>query len=265
MTTFPTTYNSESAWKEQQTTLMSQEMETLNTFDTATSQLLYIMTVLAPSLGESASDSLAWRARDENVVSQVFDTDITTITNCYNDDISGAGAPQNVEDVDTAMGAANQMLWYAFTCPPFSDNTDLQTVFVNSLSDLFCVDPVTSTYYVTVDGTTQQIAVPQFDPNGTQYHGMANDDVTAEYWTGGVSHSGNDPSNEGYQSYLTQQSGWNQDLTMMSDASDNLDTQMQAMMQQNETMQKNLDSLWNEMIQEKNKGISSQIEKQISR
>lgn len=265
MTSFPTTYNSEAAWKQQQTEQMSQEMDTLDSFQTATSQLLYIMTVMAPSLGEAASDNLAWKARDENVVSQVFDADITTVTNCYNDVISdGAGAPNNLQNVDTAMGAANQALWFAFTCPPFSENTDLQTVMVNNFSDLFCVDPEYSYYSVTVDGETQQVKVPQFDPDGTQY-GMPNDEYTEENWTGGAWDAEGGPNSKYYQAYLTQQSGWNQDLTMMSDSCDTLDTQMQGRMQQNETMQKNLDSLWNEMIQEKNKGIASQIQKQISR
>lgn len=260
--TFPTTYNSQSAWMEQQNQEWSNDMDTLDTLQTPTAQLLYIVEVLAPFLGETASDCLAWRANDMNIVSEVFDPDISTMSNCYNDVLkNGEGG---LQDVDTAMNAANQTLWYAFTCPGFSDNTDLQDQLVNNMSDFFECDPTYSTYTITVDGRAQSVSVPQFDPNGTSY-GMQNDQWTLENWDGGswdVSSGG--PSSKNYQNYLEEQSGWNQDLTMMSDSCDTVSAQMQAMMQQNVTMQQEIDGAWNNMIQEKAKGLAYQISKENS-
>ena len=266
MTSFPTTYNSESAWKAQQNELLTQQMETLDSFQSPTSQLIYIMTQFAYFCGDSASDALAWRARDENIASGVFDADVATITNSYNDVISHGSDPQYAQqelgDVDTAMDAANQALWYAFTCPPFSENTDMQTLFVNNLSDLFECQPTWNTYMITTDGVTSPVSVPQFDPHGVE-NGVTNDENTLDYWTGNFWDAPT-PNEEGYQSYLTAQSEWNQDLTMMSDSTGNLDAQMQASMQQNEEMEQQIYGNWNDMIQQKTKGVAYQINKQLS-
>jgi hypothetical protein len=253
---------------EQQNQEWSNDMDTLDTFSTATAQLEYIMTQLAPFLGETASDCLAWRGYDMNIISEVFDSDISTMSNSYNDVLKNGewgGAPgQNIQDVDTAMGAANQALWYAFTCPEFSNNTDLQTQLVNNMSDFFECDPTYSTYMITVDGQSQSVSVPQFDPNAvTNPIGDANDVNTADHWAGGF-WDGPSPGDQEYNAYLSSQSQWNQDLTMMSDSCDTLSVQTQAMMQQNTTIQQEVDGMWNNMIQEKTKGVAYQINQENS-
>ncbi|WP_420422075.1 hypothetical protein [Simkania sp.] len=231
------------------------------------------MTVLAPDLGESASDCLAWRAHNMNIISQIFDSDINTISNSYNDVISNSANgdySQNEQDVDTAMDAANQMLWYAFTCPPFSENTDLQTTLVNSLSDLFCVDPVYTDQTITYDENTpnertETVSVPKFEADGDQNpDGWNNDTFTSYNWDGEYWDAEGGPSTQGYQGYLGQQSDWNQDITMMSDNVDTISAQDQAMMQQNTSMQEQLNGSWNDMIQQKAKGVAYQIRKEIT-
>jgi len=259
------TYTSEDYWADQQQQAWSDEMDTLDTFSNPAAQLKFIVEDLALFVSDTNLDYIFWDSQYMDATQGLLE-DLDTIKQSYNDVVSNyttMSYDQWIDDATTAMDAANQILLTLYTDPLFSDNTALQDQFVNSFSDLFECDPNDVTFDVTIDGTTEPMKVPQFDPNAEYEEGITYAQRTAGFWSGWIWNSPT-PQDRAYQGYLQKQSDWNSDLMVMTDSLDDQANHAQAEMQQGEQVSQQIDGTWHDTMRNFSKGIADQINNQIS-
>jgi len=242
MTVSPQYYTTQGGWQASEEDQWDAMIDKLDSFSTAGQALKYIFLVMAEFLIDYSDGQQAWAGYDMNAMSGL-ETDLSNIMNDVNECENGSGSTDNVED---AVKNMNDFLVQIYTNPAL-ENSQLQSQADAAGKDLlggsdnFTVQHESVDVYY--DGSDQptQVTVPQITMTTEQENTVLNNwdgdsyIVTPE---GQTPPSSIDPSNEGYQEYLSEQSQWMTDLTTVDDSCGEIDQVSQAEYSQDQSNQK---------------------------
>lgn len=243
MTVSPQYYTTQSKWQSDEETQWDDMITKLGSFSNAQAALKFITLVMAEFLINYSDGLQSWTGYDMNA-SSGLETDLSNIMSDVNKCENGSGSISDVQDAVTNM---NDFLVQIYTDPAL-ENTQMQTQAQNSFDDLLgdnCTieDETVDVYY---DGskTPTPVLVPQIQMTSAQEQDVLND------WDGQAYADGNstepeggdnppiNPTDEGYQEYVSAQSQWMTDLTTVDDSCGEVDQMAQAEYSQDQSNQK---------------------------
>ena len=243
--TDPVYYTTESGWESQENAQWTQMMNTMATLPNAQAQLHYFFSTMIEFLVQYLEGKQSWSGYDMNA-SSGLETDLSNIMYQVNLCENGDGPLSSVNSAVTSM---NDYLLQVYTDPAL-EGDQMQTDALNSFQELLgnnctVVYEPTDVYY---DGSSQAtvVDVPQLSLTPDQGEDVLNEWDGAAYSVPGTSsepegggYPAINPTDEGYQTYLSEQSQWMTDLTTDDDDCGEVDQVAQAefsMYQGNEKM-----------------------------
>ncbi|CCB89851.1 hypothetical protein [Simkania negevensis] len=226
-------YTTQQGWETQQDEQWDKMMTKMDSLPPQAA-LEYFFVTMVQFLFSHFDGLEAWAGYDMNA-SSGLETILSNITHDVNMCESGNGSTETVDD---AVSNMNAFLVQEYTDPALT-NDQLITQSQNSGEDLlgssdnYTVTKVTYDVYYDGSDSPTEVAVPQI----TSYNANA---ILAD-WDGqsysvpGTSEvpEGNgspeiNPTDQGYQAYLTEQSQWTNDLTTVDDSCGEIDQMAQA-------------------------------------
>ena len=242
MTVGPQYYTTQSGWQTSEEDRWDAMIDKLDSFSTAGQALKFIFLVMAEFLIDYSDGQQAWTGYDMNATSGL-ETDVSNVMRDVNECENGSGSISTVND---AVNNMNDFLVQIYTNPAL-ENEQLQAQAKNSGTDLlggsdnFTVEHESVDVYY--DGSDQptQVTVPQITMTTEQENTVLNNWDGNSYIVtqdGQPTPSSIDPSNEGYQEYLSEQSQWMTDLTTVDDSCGEIDQVSQAEYSQDQSNQK---------------------------